>query len=366
MAIPTHIYTELTNFAGQRSKTNDNSKQKQEMKTILLIFTSMWGIFPTAYGQTATERKQDTFRTEADRFLAAMPSGLQDQQTEAILKAIKGDTAELAAVRASRNTAPLRTELVNTLQITPSLRLYTPVKKNQSPLPLLIYLHGGGWTFGSINSCARFCQTLAATGNVIVLAVDYRLAPEHPFPDGLEDCIRAVKLARKKALEWGSSPELISVGGDSSGGNLALSICLHNLQNGMPPLRSLLLFYPVVSAWNDASPSWKTYQKGAALDGSLMEAFNQAYTRGRAKHPFISPSLCPDSLLSRLPRLLLVAAERDILCDQGKEFTDHVKRLGVTAHREVLPGTVHLFITVPGQDTAFRHAVSLAEDFLRP
>lgn len=366
MAIPTHIYTELTNFAGQRSKTNDNSKQKQEMKTILLIFTSMWGIFPTAYGQTATERKQDTFRMEADRFLAAMPSGLQDQQTEAILKAIKGDTAELAAVRASRNTDPLRTELVNTLQITPSLRLYTPVKKNQSPLPLLIYLHGGGWTFGSINSCARFCQTLAATGNVIVLAVDYRLAPEHPFPDGLEDCIRAVKLARKKALEWGSSPELISVGGDSSGGNLALSVCLHNLQNGMPPLRSLLLFYPVVSAWNDASPSWKTYQKGAALDGSLMEAFNQAYTRGQAKHPFISPSLCPDSLLSRLPRLLLVAAERDILCDQGKEFTDHVKRLGVTAHREVLPGTVHLFITVPGQDTAFRHAVSLAEDFLRP
>ena len=145
-----------------------------------------------------------------------------------------------------------------------------------------------------------------------------------------------------------------------------MSVCLHNLQNGMPPLRSLLLFYPVVSAWNEASPSWKTYQKGAALDGSLMEAFNQAYTRGQAKHPFISPSLCPDSLLSRLPRLLLVAAERDILCDQGKEFTDHVKRLGVTAHREVLPGTVHLFITVPGQDTAFRHAVSLAEDFLRP
>lgn len=366
MAIPTHIYTELTNFAGQRSNTNDNSKQKQEMRTIFLIFAILWGIFPTTHGQTATDRKQDTFRMEADRFLAAMPSGLQDRQTGAILKAIKGDTAELAAVRASRNTTPPRTELVNALQITPSLRLYTPVKKNQSPLPLLIYLHGGGWTFGSINSCARFCQTLAATGNVIVLAVDYRLAPEHPFPDGLEDCIRAVKLARKKALEWGSSPELVSIGGDSAGGNLALSATLSFLQEGTSPIRSLLLFYPVVSAWNDASPSWNTYQKGAALDGPLMEAFNQAYTQGQATHPMASPSLCPDSLLSRLPRMLLVAAERDILCDQGKAFTDHVKRLGVTAHREVLPGTVHLFITVPGQDTAFRHAVSLAEDFLRP
>ena len=207
---------------------------------------------------------------------------------------------------------------------------------------------------------------MAATGNVIVLAVDYRLAPEHPFPDGLEDCIRAVKLARKKALEWGSSPELVSIGGDSAGGNLALSATLSFLQEGTSPIRSLLLFYPVVSAWNDASPSWNTYQKGAALDGPLMEAFNQAYTQGQATHPMASPSFCPDSLLSRLPRLLLVAAERDILCDQGKAFTDHVKRLGVTAHREVLPGTVHLFITVPGQDTAFRHAVSLAEDFLRP
>ena len=336
------------------------------MRTILLICFSLLGTLPTVYGQNSIEKDRDAFRREADRFLSAMPDGLQEQQTQAILQAIQGDTVPLTRIRASRNIpTPLPTD-VKAIYITPALRLYTPVKKNQSPLPLLIYLHGGGWTFGSINSCARFCQTLAATGNVIVLAVDYRLAPEHPFPDGLEDCIRAVKLARKKALEWGSSPELVSIGGDSAGGNLALSATLSFLQESTSPIRSLLLFYPVVSAWNDASPSWNTYQKGAALDGPLMEAFNQAYTCGQAKHPFISPSLCPDSLLSRLPRLLLVAAERDILCDQGKAFTDHVKRLGVTAHREVLPGTVHLFITVPGQDTAFRHAVSLAEDFLRP
>ncbi len=126
------------------------------------------------------------------------PTGYRNNRPKPYCKPYKGDTVPLTRIRASRNIpTPLPTD-VNAIYITPALRLYTPVKKNQSPLPLLIYLHGGGWTFGSINSCARFCQTLAATGNVIVLAVDYRLAPEHPFPDGLEDCIRAVKLARKK------------------------------------------------------------------------------------------------------------------------------------------------------------------------
>ena len=216
------------------------------MRTILLICISLLGTLPTVYGQNSIEKDRDTFRREADRFLSAMPDGLQEQQTQAILQAIQGDTVPLTRIRVSRNIPiPLPTD-VNSLQITPSLRLYTPVKKNQSPLPLLIYLHGGGWTFGSINSCARFCQTLAATGNVIVLAVDYRLAPEHPFPDGLEDCIRAVKLARKKALEWGSSPELVSIGGDSAGGNLALSATLSFLQESTSPIRLILWSKPMM------------------------------------------------------------------------------------------------------------------------
>ena len=132
------------------------------MRTILLICISLLGTLPTVYGQNSIEKDRDTFRREADRFLSAMPDGLQEQQTQAILQAIQGDTVPLTRIRVSRNIPiPLPTD-VNALQITPSLRLYTPVKKNQSPLPLLIYLHGGGWTFGSINSCARFCQTMSS------------------------------------------------------------------------------------------------------------------------------------------------------------------------------------------------------------
>ena len=308
--------------------------------------------------------EDSVFRAEADSFLAKMPVGLQDRQTDAIRKAMAGDGRELVAVRASRNASLAKIEDVDVMDVAPNLRLYAPKERGCRSLPILVYLHGGGWTFGSINSCARFCQTLAATGNVMVLAVDYRLAPEHPFPQGLEDCMRAVEAARKNAMEWGSLPELVSVGGDSSGGNLAVSVALGFLREGSLPVRSLLLFYPVVSAWNDDTLSWRTFQKGFALDGSLMEAFNEAYAGGQERNPLVSPSLCADSLLARLPATLLVAAERDILCSQGEDFVKRLQGLGVDAQRRVLPGTVHLFITVHGQEAAFRKAVSLADGFL--
>ena len=135
------------------------------MRTILLICFSLLGTLPTVYGQSSIEKDRDAFRREADRFLSAMPDGLQEQQTQAILQAIQGDTVPLTRIRASRNIpTPLPTD-VNAIYITPALRLYTPVKKNQSPLPLLIYLHGGGWTFGSINrhgQCNRVGSRLSS------------------------------------------------------------------------------------------------------------------------------------------------------------------------------------------------------------
>ncbi len=134
----------------------------------------------------------------------------------------------------------------------------------------------------------------------------------------------------------------------------------------MPPLRSLLLFLPGGICLERRIAFLENLSKGVALDGSLMEAFNQAYTRGQAKNilSYLLP-LPGQPALTSAPTASRGCRTRHLMRPR-KEFTDHVKRLGVTAHREVLPGTVHLFITVAGQDTAFRHAVSLAEDFLRP
>ena len=224
-------------------------------------------------------------------------------------------------------------------------------------LPLLVYLHGGGWTIGSINSCARYCAAMADNG-VAVLAVDYRLAPEHPFPAGLNDCIDAVKTASDSLATWQCNS--ISLGGDSSGGNLAVAAALAGL-----PCRvaGLVLFYPVTEAYADNSESWIEYGEGYGLDAALMDAFNDAYTDD-SRNPLVSPALASDSTLVSLPPLLLVAAERDILRSQGEKFAVRLEKLGVDVTHRLIPGSVHLFITVPGQPAAFDEAVRQSRVFL--
>ena len=335
-------------------------------RTILLLIFSMMMV-------SCSIRQIETYEVEADRFLKNMPVGLQDRQCVAIREAMAGDNAALEAVRNGRNAKIPLSDKVAVKELSSQLRLYVPNDKKHETLPLLVYLHGGGWTFGSINSCARYCSELAATGEVMVLAVNYRLAPEYPYPCGLQDVVAAIEYAYAHAVEWGSASHLVSVGGDSSGGNLALSATLYLLRENKSLPHSLVLYYPVVSAWNDQSDSWKKYGTDKALDGVIMEAFNEAYCAGvnqsihenAHSNALISPSVATDEELSRLPKILLTAAERDILCDQGKLFAERLHSLGVNIHRHVYSGSVHLFITVPGQEKAFRDAIKTATDFLR-
>ena len=299
-------------------------------------------------------------RQQADDFLQAMPQGLQQRQTEAVVAAIAGDNTALEAVRHARNTPPTPHTEVTSRMLTPTLRLYEPASSSQEPMPVLVYLHGGGWTFGSINSCGRFCNAMAATGQMKVVAVDYRLAPEHPYPEGLDDCVAAVGYVTAHAAQLGIDTAHIVVGGDSSGGNLALATALTDRMRGC--VESLVLFYPVTKAFADGSESWRLYGRGYGLDADIMEAFNRAYTlRTDPRQPLISIGLAPDESLEKLPRTLIVSAGRDILCDQGRELAE---RLGGKATRIVFSDAVHLFITVPGQDEAFAQAVRCAADFV--
>ena len=116
--------------------------------------------------------EQGLMRIQADEFLRNMPPDLQHQQTLAILKAIDGDNTELMAVRNSRNAPPKYSDNVETKMISQTMRIYEPKGRQDSCLPVLLYLHGGGWTFGSINSCGRFCDAMAASGEMRVIALD--------------------------------------------------------------------------------------------------------------------------------------------------------------------------------------------------
>ena len=201
---------------------------------------------------------------------------------------------------------------------------------------------------------------MAASGKMRVVALDYRLAPEHPYPEGLHDCVDAVKYLVEHAEELLIDTCRITIGGDSSGGNLALATALSDACHDQ--VESLLLFYPVTKAFDDGSVSWQEYGKGFGLDAEVMDASNRAYTlHADARQTNISVGLSSDATLQKLPRTLLIAAERDILRDQGKELAEW---MGQKARRIEYEGAVHLFITVPGQEAAFQRAVADAIAFI--
>lgn len=310
---------------------------------------------------------------EADVFLRSLPEGLQKRQEEAVRLAMSGDTAALEAVRASRNAMPVLPDDVMVTDISDIYRLYRPASSASRRLPLLIYLHGGGWCFGSINSCARFCAELSRKAGVAVLAVDYPLAPRYPFPHALDASLEVVRFALDNAELYGFDAARISLGGDSAGGNLALSAALAVVSGQcperlrLPPdaLRSLVLFYPVVKVWNDGSESWRSYGLGYGLDASIMEVFNKAYAgRTDVRHPLVSPFCAAHETLAQLPPVMMVSADRDILRDQGADMARRLRGAGVEVCHRILPSTVHLFITVPGQSRAFDMAVDAAAGFL--
>lgn len=318
---------------------------------------------------------------EAARFLNDMPENIQSRQEYAVIQAIAGDTSLLEMVRSSRDIPFDTVAGVTVSGIDGKYRLFSPAG-NSDRLPLLVYLHGGGWCFGSSNSCARFCMSLVSEMPVRVLAVDYPLSPEHSFPAPLEACIDALGFVARDADKYGFDIDAVSLGGDSAGGNLALSAALFmksRSDNGddftavMPygaipfvHIRSLVLFYPVTKVWNDQSASWREYCEGYGLDGGIMEAFNEAYLGAQdATHPLVSPYCASLSQLAQLPPVMMINAGHDILRDQGRDMCAKMSQAGVEVSHIEFPSATHLFITVAGQPSAFSEAVKATASFLR-
>lgn len=298
-------------------------------------------------------------QAEETAFLRSRPADLQRRQCEAVRAAIAGDDRALRAIREGRNAAPELPDGVKTTDLTPILRLFSPKKPATKPRPVLLYLHGGGWVFGSINSCAWFCAALALRGDACVVALNYRLAPADPYPAALDDCRAAFRHLRAHAAEWGGDPERISIGGDSAGGNLAFAAALVE-----PGVRSIVPIYPVTRLFTDETDSWRKYAVGYGNDAELLEAFNAAYAGANAHNPLVSVDLATDEMLRKLPRTLLIAAGHDILLDQGAAFVRRLRQNAVPVDYRVFPKATHLFITVPGQPTAFSEAVRLTADFI--
>lgn len=294
---------------------------------------------------------------EAEAFLKSLSPRWQSTQAKAIAQAIKGDGHLLRLMRSLRQRdaqLPPSSEHVRVESTTVAgldAAVYTP--RTVEPKGTILYLHGGGWVIGSILTCAQVCCELARETRLRVIAVDYALAPEEPFPKPLYDSIAVAKELRRLY------PGALIVAGDSAGGNLALGV------EQELPVDALLLYYPVTEARADHRSSWETYAKGYALDAALMELFNEAYAPGVcAEDRRVSPLLMEPFVAPKCP-VLLVGAECDILADQGRFYAERVAQFGRKIHYHCIKGAVHLFMTMEGQPMARSVALQETVRFLQ-
>ena len=225
------------------------------------------------------------------------------------------------------------------------VRAYTPRDAGDGALPLLVWLHGGGWVTGDLDSHDATCRALANAAGCKIIAVDYRLAPEHKFPAGLEDCYAAVGWFAAHADELGIHPRRIAIAGDSAGGNLAAAVALMARDRGGPAIAFQLLVYPVTHHAFD-TPSYREYGNGYLLTEEGMRWNWNHYLPDAAAglDPLASPLLAPD--LRGLPPALVVVAECDPLCDESEAYAKRLADAGVPVECRRYDGMLHAFFTL--------------------
>lgn len=211
-----------------------------------------------------------------------------------------------------------------------------------APWPVLLYLHGGGFTVGSVATHASLCRHLAHLAQVAVLSVDYRLAPEYKFPTAVNDAWDALQWLHAQAHALGLDPARIAIGGDSAGGTLSIVTALQARDAGLP-LRLQLLFYPGCAAHQD-TPSHKTYAHGFVLEESSITWFFNQYINTPADRDDwrFSPLNAPD--LDGAAPVWMGLAECDPLVDEGVMMADRFRMAGVPVDLEIYHGVTHEFI----------------------
>ncbi|MDP9464998.1 MAG: alpha/beta hydrolase [Actinomycetota bacterium] len=221
-------------------------------------------------------------------------------------------------------------------------RLYRP--DDRDDLGLLVFLHGGGWVIGNLQMPDNVCRILANTSGHAVLSVDYRLAPEHPFPAALEDAVTATRWAHANAASLGCSPDRLAVGGDSAGANLAIVVG----HIGAVELRYQLLVYPVTDLTR-RFPSHTENAAGPALTAAALDWFIGHYLGGGANSlidPRVSPHFATDHTAAASPATLVITAEYDPLRDEGDAYAARLASLGVPTSHVRFGGMYHGFFSL--------------------
>lgn len=242
------------------------------------------------------------------------------------------------------------------------IRIYRPREAQSGErLPVLLFLHGGGFVIGDLDTHDGACRRLARHGDCMVVAVDYRLAPESKFPAAVDDCMAALRWVAREGAGIGADPDRIAVGGDSAGGNLATVCALLARDEGFPRLALQLLVYPC-TAPEPETPSQRQFAEGYLLTRNSMTWFYKQYLRNaRDMQDFRFGPLIADDL-SNLPPAHLIVAGFDPLRDEGVQYATRLIEAGNRVTLVNYEGMVHGFLLMPGAIDAAKRA---AEDFGR-
>lgn len=267
------------------------------------------------------------------------------QRQDIIYRSLQGDTTDLYKLRMVRYPKDLESG-VDTVDFQAEnghvrLRLYRP-KDNTSHLPLLVYMHGGCWMTGSLEDCEPFLGKICEQGQVAVLSVDYRWAPEYQFPEPMYDVVHALDFAYSNWDKLLIDTSHVVIGGEDAGANLAISALMVSPHKP----KALMAINPIVAAYVDDGVSWSRYEKGFTLLGRTLELCLKAYLPDEIfEHdPLTSPIDAADYQLQRLPHTLIISSEYDILEDQGAQFYERLKKNNVSVQRKVHTGVSHTYL----------------------
>jgi acetyl esterase len=224
------------------------------------------------------------------------------------------------------------------------VRIYVPVGDIVTPAPGVVYFHGGGWTICDLDSHDGSCRKLANEVRAIVVSVDYRLAPEHKHPAGVEDAYAATKWVADNADELGIDPNRLAIAGDSAGGHITAVVAQMARDRGGPPLAFQLMIYPVIdnTAMRNDHPSKTENAEGFFLTTDHMNWYREQLLahEDHGEHPLASPHLAE---LEGLPPACVITAEMDPLRDEGEVYAALLEEAGVPVTMYRAPGMFHGF-----------------------
>jgi len=226
-------------------------------------------------------------------------------------------------------------------------RIYTPtrLRKLNGLAPGLVFFHGGGWVIGDLDSHDVVCRKLADEGELMVVSVDYRLAPEHKFPAAVDDAIASTKWIAENAKQFGIDASRLMVGGDSAGGNLAAVVAISARDGNGPDIAGQLLIYPAID-FAMTHPSHREPETSILLTHSVIRWFRDHYLSGAADVGDWRASPARAKTLIGLPPAYVLTAGADPLRDEGDEYARRLKEAGVAVTHRTFPGQFHGFFTM--------------------